>query len=383
MIVLMVAGVAVDKSALGLPYSQWKDGRVLGNFDDIFGTGTLEHESSSFHWATQCLPVLTRNPVRCRQSVTCEVNQNSSYVTFYANSTGCSLILPITKSPNESIADERAGVACSGSRSPGKTTLLFGAVGNNSAQNLYDYMHMDYSANYTPFDNLENMDNTAEVRKARTERNNVTEFFRSHYPNGYGVTCDIDVEPSIGFRLATLTSVDAQAGGWDHSSRLSIQAGKSCEPILEKGGRIQDLQSYLRKDETLAAGAGAAASLLNGTEANLTTLMESINQNWSPGKTAFFDDSTSAFEDNLGVASALAIGMHWGSTYVDQTYNFTNGKLARARTRVGSKDAKAIFCILPSVFTAIILAFLAFDEYRRSGLEKNDVVGGQIMTPSL
>jgi hypothetical protein len=371
----MVAGLAVHNTALGLPYAQFSTGFVVGEFGEFFGSSNIQYVNPGFHWVSQCLPVLTRNPVQCRHSVTYEVNNDKSNVTFHGNSTDCSLTLPTTFTSTGTVKDQRAGRPCSGSQEPGKMTLLFGAVGNNSALNLYDFMHGDVNSEYNskePLDfSFEPSGDTAAKREAIEHRKKAIESFQSHYPSGYGVTCEVNVEPSIGYRLLTLTSEDAIYAGGQHSARLAIYGGESCKPALQNGSRIEDLQFFLRMDEALAAGAGATASLLSGAEANLTSLMESMDPRWGFKTRSYFDDSTNTFEDTLGVASAVAIGMQWGSSSSAISFNITNGKLAMARTRVGSKDAKTILCILPSLFTALILTFLAVDEHRRSRSEKN------------
>jgi hypothetical protein len=372
---VMVAGIAVHKSALGIPYLQFSNGFMIGSFGDYFGSGSLEHVNPGFRWVSQCLPVLTQNPIKCRDSITYQVSDSRSNVTFQAQSAGCSLTLPTTSTPTGAIKDQRAGRACTEFQEPGKTTLLFGAVGNNSALNLYDLMHGDANSDYNsklPLStSFQAAENTQANREAREHRKKIVEDFQLHYPSGYGVICDVDIEPSIGYKLLTLTSQDAAYAGGEHSARLAVYGGERCEPALQKGGRIQDLQSFLRMDEALAAGAGAAASLLRGPEANLTSLMESMNLGWALETNSFFEDSKNTFEDTLGVASAIALGMQWGSSSSSTDLNITNGELAMARTRVGSKDTKTILCILPSVFTALILIFLAVDELRRSRSENN------------
>lgn len=378
---VMVGGIAIHNTALGLPFFQYTTGVVAALFGEIFGSqGNLEHLNVGFHWMRQCLPVLRHNPVQCQRPVTYEVNDGNSNVAFYTDSKDCALKLPIASMSNGMIKDQRAGKACPSSQVPGKTTLLFGALGNNSALDLYDFMHGDINSDYNSKKPLNwgwdaTDDATVEQKTAIEHRKNVVKTFWSEYPNGYGITCDIDIEPSIGWRMLTLSSVDATVDGMEHSARLAVFGNEDCEPILQNGSRLQALQTFLRSDENLAAGASATASLLSGVESNLTPLMESMLPGWGSQNDSFFGNSKNTFEDTLGVASAIAVGMHWGSTPSEEQFNITNGILAMARTRVGSKDAKAILCILPLVFTALILTFLAIDEHRLSNTATDTTSG--------
>jgi hypothetical protein len=341
--VLNIAGIAADRSALGLPFFQDGSGYMVQSFERTFGTKGLDRKSRGFRWASQCLPVLTDNPVQCRHDADYSFNGNVTNVTFHGHSEKCSLTIPVSiesEEGQEYINSAGAARACPGPHEPGKVDLLIGAVGL-AAVKLFQVKQY----NEMPPQDTNDTVPWVEI---------------------YGFSCQIDIEPTIGFRLVNLSTVE-QGRQQNHSSRFSISSPsrERCTPVLQNGQSLQDLQAFLRFEEVLASGAGASALLLD----NWNTLSEVLSNRYSDdAKGSFFPSSTNAFEDLLGLASAIGIGMHWGSSVnmiTDQPFRITNGRLTMIRARVGKKDTKAIMCIFPSALTAILLILLAADRHRR------------------
>jgi hypothetical protein len=108
-------------------------------------------------------------------------------------------------------------------------------------------------------------------------------------------------------------------------------------------------------DTALATAAGASWPLLNENK-YLDGWLETLYTLCS-NSPFVFNNSRNGIEDILGLASGIALGFFWGNVYDSEVY-IENGVIEFAGVRVGPGKWWAIFYVVPSLFSALVLAIL-------------------------
>lgn len=181
-----LGGVQVATSAIGTPFNSF------AYFDISFGNwGTTFGLSPLFEYATTCFPVLTSNPVTCRQAGTVTVGQNE--VTVEAE--GCKISTPVFSVDPSKEGAGSAGV-CTDGQDVGHATIVLGAV-NSWAPSLARQMAVPATSaiDITSFSVICNVDiarsiSTTEVKYSRISpaNNGGNEPYDDLYQNGVSFT---------------------------------------------------------------------------------------------------------------------------------------------------------------------------------------------------
>jgi hypothetical protein len=304
-----IGGVPVYYTAIGAPY--WAG----EGFGASFGSWGLEFgDGQDFLWSSQCFPIMTNNPVQCRVAGNVTVSQNE--VTVSAGN--CSVTTPVfTVDPTTQGAS--AAGACTAGLDVGRATILIGSV-NDHATMLASTM-------------------------------NDTTYISSR--KAYAISCSVDIAPSISFRSLNYSIANAaDFGGADRAGfRVAGDSTQPCEPSIAL--------SQILTNTTLAIAAAASYQLLAENrylDGWWSTLYHSAG--WSHDYK--FNNSRYPIEEALGLASGIAYGTYLGTKTpdgIDSEVNY-DGQTALNGVRVGSGKWWAMFYILPSVFSIILLVTL-------------------------
>lgn len=309
-----MAGIAVDKSAIGAPFNLLSYG-----FDGSFGAGA-DHMSMDpmFQWATQCFPVLGTNPVKCQEGGNVTINTNS--ITVSAND--CEISTPIY-SVDPSTQGASAAGACTSGKAVGTATLVFGSV-NSQARLL-------------------------------------ASIFRESSFNGsaFAAFCTVDIGPSFTFRTLNYSRVSAQLDS-DSEEGFQFFVSGSDFTCTQRNGTHEISLDQLQTPTALATGAAASWQLLaEGAYADgwWATLWDAVaNQD-----RINFKGSQNSLEDVLGVASGIALGAFWGTilTYDDILVTpITGSNVTYTGLRLGPGSAWSIVYCLPLLFACGLLVSL-------------------------
>lgn len=355
----VMGGVTIGDGASGTP-----SGLTTGldySFG-IFQDGEAQSmAASSLEWATQCLPVVSSNPVQCVEGGTVGFDGAHLVVTYNE----CSVSRYGYTSLNT--FNTFVSGACTGGLEMGKATVLLGAI-NDTAWYLASAMGVHPEPDY----------------------------FTSHY----SVVCTIDIEPSISFAELNLSRVgnsnygSSYSAGWkgDEGGPFQVAANTdnaACTPLSPSG-------DALTIDDILTATmlvTGSAASLPFLTtnpvysgwfetwlaqEYQVLTLSYYFwnmpNYTWS--------NSHNYVADTLGLASAISLAYFWGAftgfpgdltndpnilqplgPVQNMTATIGNGAKRLSGVRVGP-GVKAVAYTAPEVFAVGLILWLLWDLKR-------------------
>ena len=348
-----MGGVPVAPLAAGVPYC------IDQGFDCSFGLqasvagddiGVLYSSSSaSFNWVTQCFPVLTTNPVSCRESG--EVTISDSTMTVEARGCTASKSFPDLNSTINAAATV-VGICTGSSPDIGTATVVIGSIGSY-AQDLSNTFPTATNISYNSQDRIT-----------------------------MSVACTIDIAPSVGFRLLNfsrnLPGSDSDSNtlsNVDYSTHVTV-AGNYCTPISPSGP--MNISQFLTSS-MLTTGGSAAWQLLSenqNTDGRLSTLMQNANSIFSDVALTF-PDSQNNLEDSLGQASAIALGLFWGywsefriggptlwgTNPIDSDtvgIDILNGNASLEGVRAGSGSKIALLYVIPELFSAGLLIWLLY-----------------------
>lgn len=320
-------GVAVGNGAIGTPYSLSGGGypSALGLWGSKYGATRLLQSSII------CSPVLTSNPVKCDKMG----NITSSTNNLTVEVEGCRIESPIFGA-NPRIDSASSLGACSHDQPMGKATIVIGSV----------YAHATRLAN-SMVDSL-----PAPLEAA-----------------GYAVSCTVDIQPSLGFRLMNYSRIvtDDDPLGLSGNSFVIESSGQSCTPNTASGP-VQ-LTSFI-SESMLATGAAASWQLLSenayrdGWWNLLWHIVQSTGGQDDLPSDFHFNDSRNPLEDALSLASGIALGNFWGNGAVGdesflsiETSTFVDGLSNRARPAVGFSFHYASCLCNVSAYLCSILAY--------------------------
>lgn len=339
-----ISDVSVDASAIGAPYSTYSNGYYFA-----FGLVTFNGPSAwspYFQWSTKCLPVVETNPVQCQ--ATGEMTRGVNSLSAFAS--GCEVSTPIYAVNLDNGSASTMG-ACSDPDQPGKATIVIGSTGQHAIR-LANVM-FDAPA----FNNL---------------------WYSSPDNQTYIVACTIDITPSVSFRTLNLShvsqTVENTITGTTSYAPYALTGAESCIPST--GNSTVQASDFLT-DGALASGAAgswrflAENSYADGWWETLCeiTSCNDITTRVQPGKVGsiYFDNSRNQLEDQLGLASAVALGMFWGQegSYKESPVIIKGGKVSLLGVRVGARNWWSVLYILPSVVTFALISWLAWSSRQR------------------
>ncbi|MCJ1396418.1 hypothetical protein MMC18_009308 [Xylographa bjoerkii] len=318
-------GVAVERSALGSPASIYTSETTPdGSSVTLWLEETLQTYQSSLLSTTQCVPVLTANPIQCTKQS--NVTFSDGYLSM-TTSDGCSVSINAGVSAGTATDGWTAATMCLHNQ-VGEATILLGSLN-------YDALYLAESIGDTDW--LE-----------RVNPNALRE------PLLYGTVCTVNTAPVVETQTITLTMGDISETA-NSFSRSLLGDSRSCTPVALANETFQDpVNDKLR-----------AIAALGPWQPLATGLLQYVGQLESSGRlahasnaTAFirrppyaFSNSRNALEDVLGLTSALALSRITvtGSTgAIDYV-----GSATIANTRVGTGPALELLGQLTYQFTLI------------------------------
>ncbi|KAH8158650.1 hypothetical protein CIB48_g9588 [Xylaria polymorpha] len=334
--VYVQSGVAVERTAIGAPMTIFT-GAVFGNLSSQYGQSLVS--------LTQCVPVMTSNPVQCQKSGT---------VSAAPNDPGYEWL--VTTSGNITL--------------PERTWYTGGAViATRLIRNLTrdSAMSNGMIPKYNLDDKIDSVGRIGAVFGAWNDPNGQVPF--ANYLAGtindpdesagkgghetYAVTCFIDPRSSFEYRRVTLDMRALGRGnGTDYAQYLS--GGESCTPLHQtidiKMFAIAGTASYLLVKEN---------KNIDGNIATLTRLAGSFRK-----PPYAFPDSTNALEDILGLISGLAVsqiplsggGVSAGEVSQGQLDNYSTATIEVVRLGTGSR--KSWWLLIPPVGSLVVLCIL-------------------------
>ncbi|KAI6089578.1 hypothetical protein F4821DRAFT_275977 [Hypoxylon rubiginosum] len=328
------AGIAVQRDAIGAPNTIFSN-EAFRNLSFTYGRALIN--------TTQCVPVITKNPVRCQAggSVTPELPDHLRLVT--ENITAFGETWPGgAEALNDLERDLLADSAMANSiwTSPwagvehiGKALLGFSAVNDPTGQVPF--------ASY-----LAGAINDPDEPKYRAGN------------SSYAVTCVVNPRNVFEYRLVTL---DLRALGESKGSNLAqyMSGSLPCTPINPT------------ISNKFFAAAGIASHQLTkekaGTDGYIATLIALAGFHREPPYA--FPDSTNALEDVLGLISGLAVSMMSvsGGTVSASALEGQGGDSTALVevTRLGSDSNEALWLLIPPICSLVILATISFMSFQR------------------
>ena len=281
--------------------------------------------------------MLISNPVQCTRTG----NLTASAHEIITESNLCRITSPIyTVDPTSQPASSLG--ACTQNQTVGKATLVIGSL----------YEHADFLA--------EVMD----------DKN----FASSSNNTSYVVSCEVDIAPSIGFRMANfsrITDITGDEGAFGQDGALFVVRGsdQECTP-MSKAGPLP-ISDFIT-DAMLATGAAASWQILyegayrdgwwNKLYYAATQRNDTINND--NFYHLDFNNSHNSLEDALGIASGIALGSFWGA--MDGTPYYEYDVTASIQgLRIGPGKTWALVYIVPQLYVIGLLSYLAFSHNPR------------------
>ena len=332
-------GVAIHNSALGAPASIYTSQTSSDSPTvTLWLNATLQSYQSSLQTTSQCVPVLTANPVSCTQGT--NVTFRDGYLNMTA-SNGCS----VSTFPGLAAGKERDGWTASTMCTHGDVgmaTLLFGSLN-------YDALYL-----------AESMGDVDWV--GAIDANKLPE------PLLYGAVCTMNTVPVIATRSVTLTLTD-QSGTAESFARSLRGDPRDCTPVTLPNETFEDpVNDKVRG----IAAFGPGQLLAIGLFENIGQPLRSATRNAtsSDGTLSIrrppyaFNNSRNALEDVLGLTSALAMSRITMTGYTGAIRYV--GSAMIANTRIGTGDRYALFYSLPSLVSSTILIALLVATRRQA-----------------
>jgi hypothetical protein len=312
-----MGGVPIQNAAVGVAFSPFY------GFIGTFGNGgLLLGDGPDFLWSVQCLPTMTQNPVQCRAIG--NVTIGTSELTVDA--ANCSITSPIYSVDPNTQGASVAG-ACTNGLEVGTATIVMGSV-NRHASMLASAM-------------------------------NDTSFDRSR--KSYVVACSVNIGPSLSYRQLNYSQASASDwGGYNGPAfKVTGDSTSGCQPTL-------GLQAILTNTTLASAAAGSWQLLsenryLDGWWSTLYYYTTILGQrNLGEDNQYIFNNSRNALEDALGLSSGIAFGTFLATKTPESIDGQVTiyGKTVISGIRIGSGKWWAIFYILPSLFSIIVLVVL-------------------------
>ncbi|KAN0101473.1 hypothetical protein V8E51_011983 [Hyaloscypha variabilis] len=325
-------GVAVENSAMGAPlsiYSSQPD-------ENVPLEQLLQSHGSFLLNTTQCVPVMVRNPFRCRPGGTLQYGEFTPIssadvyyqeVTALSSDGACNIssLFPLPTTENITSANLMLSTFCpaSGSDSIGKGIAVL--TGN------YYYGYWLASFANDPNGNVP-----------------VTTGYK------YAVTCSVDASDAFSYRKVTLSLQGSKTGLNSPYARTLSSSGEECQPIQPTISNI-----------LFATAAGANWQLLT-QNLDIDGFLSSLGQATGYWRKPpyIFPDSQNPLEDSLGLVAALVVSrVNNSGHYVPAEDN--KGEYAYVQaTRLGTGKRETLLLLIPLVTTAIVLLSLIIMSFK-------------------
>jgi len=342
--------VQIAQGAAGLPWG-------INSLDGVFGI----NRTRNFQWASRCLPVLHRNPVRCTRRGQVAIEDSGQ---ISVSSGDCKII---ARNLQIHLPDNPAAVlgACTKNHSLGTATILLGAI------------------NGRPDGTTDGLPNIKYGRYAYELAQSMNENVLEVIPKGqstYAVTCEVDIASSVSFRMLNYSRSD-NLGARDTigygTSMKTVDSGYAyqVQPIGNSTCSLLDnshqpvSMGQVLNNTVLGIGASATWPLLSqnlhydGAFDTLGRIIGRVaSQNASKGNGAF-RDSTSDLEDALGLTTAITMSIFWGGNIAPPEANLDKGTQAYTRTRLGPSNALGYIYLLPSLTSVFILIYFVWRSW--------------------
>ena len=305
-------GVAVDRSAIGAPYTIYSSDPTISPNLSL----ALAKHGEDLLEITQCVPVMTSNPVSCRTGGSVRVISTQSTPEIYVSSQNCSqtnptqVLLPgCVMSMGICIHDEI-----------GQATIVLGGIGSYAIELAYSIGD-------------------------RTLQND------THNENiSYAVTCEVDTRSVIQYRAVKLSMQGRNDGNF---ARALTSVGPCPSPpspnvISDVYIGVSAMASY----QAIYQNYGFTGYFEAISEKALDSVMD-LNITGVPRNPPFaFPGSKSGLEDVLGLTSGLVLSrLNSNTTTVEG--------IATVRfSRMGSASRFTLFYALPSLISFVALAWL-------------------------
>ena len=305
-------GVAVHPTAIGAPITIYASDRTA----DPQLAVLLDNHGTNVVSTTQCVPVMSKNPISCHIGGDLTVSASEAMITVISDDARCKIndTLEINPAYNSVMIK---GMCTYGDI--GQGTIVMGAVGANSqwlAVAMGDRAYLDYTYDYSQ----------------------------------YVVTCAVDTRAVYEYRSVTF---NLQPGNIPQSSySRSLVGQEPCMPVTWTVGTDITSVSAIANWQVLLQNKG------------LDGWFDTINQltrNTGGGDVIrsppwAFESSANALEDVLGLITALV------ASRINSTSVSVNGTSSIITTRIGSGKKVALVYAIPSTITAIILGYLLITE---------------------
>ncbi|KAH7190154.1 hypothetical protein DER44DRAFT_753402 [Fusarium oxysporum] len=322
-------GVAVKSTAIGAPIS------IFG-FDPIFKLGKsfsqfLDHYGNNISNTTQCVRVMTSNPVSCHAGGTVSwASRGNTKVQVTSDDETCDAISPGCETFNDpSQEDVMVKKICPGEK-PGQATIVLGGT---------------YAFGFWLSFAMNDPNRFCKDRDPDTVGGGC---FRVGY--SYAVTCHVDVRNVFSYREVTLNFQDSQQR---QETKLAMQLS----------GDSQDCASF-DPDQNLglfgsAISANWASIAQNdGFRGYIDSIM-STTVDYTPGirqprqPPYAFQNSQNPLEDTLGLIIAMS------TSRLNGTMDTLTADAVIIHTRVGSGSlASFAYCIPPAISSITLLWLL-------------------------
>ncbi|KAF3910950.1 hypothetical protein AA313_de0200011 [Arthrobotrys entomopaga] len=341
-----ISGIGVMRSSIGVPYDAHNG---PAGFDQIFwNTGILQQDRSVMEESTQCLPVFTVNPAKCRRAGKVVTSTNNITVVLDKD---CSASTPIYGADLSKDGASAAGY-CTNGRDVGKITYIIGSINE----------HAEYLAS-------------------------AVADYLSVGVDSYAVACDIDIEPAVQFLETTISRVyrppDESSVNRDNMNirtmaEFTVESSEDTE-ILPTCGNASYVPLYNPENQAanvltagaLAVGAGAAGPLFSQNKYNTGFWDALARATLSRNSTSYaFGDSKNPLEDVLGMVAAISVGQYVGSAQQPVSTRETpllvnrNGFAQGLGYRIGSGNRWGLIFIAPEAWVILVLLCLLVQRLR-------------------
>ncbi|KAF1954320.1 hypothetical protein CC80DRAFT_567501 [Byssothecium circinans] len=372
-------GVAVKNSAIGVPeifYTNFP--KVREPLERPKGNFIIQ---SNLRTVTHCLPVMARNPVKCRPGGIVSYQSSSQRNnTITVDAGGCNSTQPSAEDPADPFGAMLARL-CPAKNKVGQASVAFGATGIISFTLAAAMGDSDFLG--------KNAGKYEDIRSGKIK--DIT----------YAASCSIDVNPTIEWRTVTLEIQDGNLTTAPSYSKV-VSGTKGCSAPENKKVNWNLGDGY-------AAGAVAALGpplsegrYWNGMtntifnvalRVNDTSARYSTAESWLRlirNGTLGFNESTNALEDVLGLTTGITMSQMstLGSLRPEsplsdpqEFYPPVLGNATFACTRVGSGSASAlIFTVPPLIVLAVAIYLLCIvpresTKWKTSRLEDLIAIG--------
>lgn len=332
------SGVAVNSTAIGAPATIYT-GQEFQNVSSEYGIFLQQ--------TTQCVPVMTSNPVRCETGGKVEVVITSGNITTPDTTTvnGVALYLESLFDPNNNYTTQPFT-----SRDPRKDAVMAKRMFATGSPGEVGGIAMVFGA-------------LTDAQGEVTWAADLARAINDPDPNAgtaphanYSVTCTMDTRNAYDYRWVTLqqrSTKETLASGYP----FYLSGGDECTPLNPTISNI-----------LFATAATANWNLVMenfGLDGYFSTIHRAAGQNRA-GPYAF-PNSRNAMEDVLGLVSAMVtanLGIADGTVVADAVGTAGEGQVVIQATRLGNGSLYVLLLLVPPAYCAVALGLLLWKSYK-------------------